>query len=638
MSVEAMSVEAVPKPVLALSFEGVPPESAPERVVSRGASLPVLLRTHALVFGGTGAGKSWLLRQMLEETAGRVRQVVVDPEGEYHTLRDHFPLLLLGAGAGADLDPRALPAGRVVRATAEAGASFILDLSDVPVAERDVLAAGYLRELVETPKALRTPTLVVVDEAQKLAPEGQSTAAAAALVDLAERGRKRGLGVVVATQRLARLLKAVAGLAQNQVIGQATLKVDQKRAGDELGFGAAERRGLAALARGSFYVQGPAFGGAGAVPVLVRTRSDLLTQHPSEDDLGEAPVPEELAGLARALRHMAVAPAPLEAPEQPPAPQTAKRQIEQQAVEAELRSRLSQAEKGLVQVGSQARRYREGLMEAIEQLEALAGATSQVLSDLQRLAGEGLAGGGFGEETLLSENAEGQPAAKDLSCQKRPGGRAFGVASSENGRVGGGIAEGSQKGADAREAPGAGTKRPVAQQRLLQTLARMGRLGMQDTDRRNLAVFARQSPKSSAYAAHVAALEQDGLVHYPQPGRIALTGQGRKATAVHGPKIPGAMQRLSSEDLHEEWYRYLPAYPSALLKVIVAQGPGGVIERSVLAGQAGYSAKSSAFGEAIATLKGLGLVVYPGPGRVAATELLFPPALSRSRAGRPSEA
>ena len=49
-----------------------------------------LLATRLLVQGNSGSGKSHLLRRLLEESAGMVQQVVIDPEGDFPSLADEF--------------------------------------------------------------------------------------------------------------------------------------------------------------------------------------------------------------------------------------------------------------------------------------------------------------------------------------------------------------------------------------------------------------------------------------------------------------------------------------------------------------------------------------------------------------------
>src|SRR3954471_2183882 len=53
-------------------------------------NLEELLATRLLVQGNSGSGKSHLLRRLVEESAGLVQQVVIDPEGDFVTLAEAF--------------------------------------------------------------------------------------------------------------------------------------------------------------------------------------------------------------------------------------------------------------------------------------------------------------------------------------------------------------------------------------------------------------------------------------------------------------------------------------------------------------------------------------------------------------------
>ena len=52
--------------------------------------LAELLATRLLVQGNSGSGKSHLLRRLLEQSAGWVQQVIIDPEGDFVTLADRY--------------------------------------------------------------------------------------------------------------------------------------------------------------------------------------------------------------------------------------------------------------------------------------------------------------------------------------------------------------------------------------------------------------------------------------------------------------------------------------------------------------------------------------------------------------------
>ena len=63
-----------------------------------------LLATRLLVQGNSGSGKSHLLRRLLEESAGMVQQVVIDPEGDFPSLADKFGLPIHAIGVGEQID------------------------------------------------------------------------------------------------------------------------------------------------------------------------------------------------------------------------------------------------------------------------------------------------------------------------------------------------------------------------------------------------------------------------------------------------------------------------------------------------------------------------------------------------------
>ena len=70
--------------------------------------LDVLVDTRLLVQANSGGGKSWALRRLLEQTHGRVQHLVIDPEGEFATLRERFDYVLAARqGGDTAADPRA---------------------------------------------------------------------------------------------------------------------------------------------------------------------------------------------------------------------------------------------------------------------------------------------------------------------------------------------------------------------------------------------------------------------------------------------------------------------------------------------------------------------------------------------------
>ncbi len=221
--------------------------------------LEELLATRLLVQGNSGSGKSHLLRRILEQSAGRVQQVVIDPEGDYVSLAEKYGHVALDA---ADCEAElATIAARVRRHRV----SVVLNLEGLEVDGQLRCAAAFLNALFEADRECWFPALVVVDEAQLFAPAASADASdearrlsLAAMTNLMCRGRKRGLAGIIATQRLAKLAKNVAAEASNFLMGRTFLDIDMARAADLLGMERRQAEAFRDLQRGSFIGLGPA--------------------------------------------------------------------------------------------------------------------------------------------------------------------------------------------------------------------------------------------------------------------------------------------------------------------------------------------------------------------------------------------
>src|SRR2546421_3229455 len=219
--------------------------------------LPTLLDTRLLIQANSGGGKSWLIRRLLEQSHGKVQQIVIDLEGEFSTLREKFDYILAGKNGDTSTEPHS--ASLLGRRLLELNVSAIIDLYELSQQERKRFVKLFLEALVNAPKQLWHPVLVVIDEAHVFAPEKGQSEAMGAVIDLATRGRKRGYCAVLATQRLSKLHKDAAAECNNKLIGRTGLDVDRKRASEELGFTTKEQcLSLRSLAAGEFFAFGPA--------------------------------------------------------------------------------------------------------------------------------------------------------------------------------------------------------------------------------------------------------------------------------------------------------------------------------------------------------------------------------------------
>lgn len=229
-----------------------------------GIDLARLIEGRMVVQGNSGAGKSMLLRRLFEQAFGRVQQVLIDPDGEFSTLKEHFDVAVLTAADIERIGGKALAAH-----LREHRYSAVLDLSDARAEDRLTIVADLAEGLVESPQEHWFPLLVLVDEAQTIAPHydtGDVEAdtrkrAIATLSDLMGLGRKRGIAGIIATQRIAETAKAVVSKATNYVVGRTIFDRDLERAGAHLGLTVGHSRALRTLADGEFLAIGPAIAG-----------------------------------------------------------------------------------------------------------------------------------------------------------------------------------------------------------------------------------------------------------------------------------------------------------------------------------------------------------------------------------------
>ena len=293
---------------------------------SGGQAVPVdvaeLLATRLLVQGNSGSGKSHLLRRLLEQSAGLVQQVVIDPEGDFTSLADKFDHVVIDGGAHSAREIEAL-AARV----RQHRVSVVLSLDELEVEQQIRCAALFLGGLFDAPREHWYPALVVVDEAQMFAPSAAGEMAEdtrrmtlSAMTNLMCRGRKRGLAGIVATQRLAKLAKNVAAEASNFLMGRTFLDIDMQRAADLLGMDRRQAERIRDLQRGHFLGLGPAISRR---PVAVEIGS--VTTGGKNAAEGLMPLPEAKGEELEALLHddlaqAAADPAPRPAPVPPRPP------------------------------------------------------------------------------------------------------------------------------------------------------------------------------------------------------------------------------------------------------------------------------------------------------------------------------
>lgn len=263
--------------------------------------LDTLITTRLLIQANSGAGKSYLLRKLIEALFGHAQIIMIDPEGEFATLREKYDFILAGPGGETPTDART--AEQLAIKLLELRVSAVCDLYEMKAADRHEWVAKFLSSLVDAPKKLWHRAVIIVDEAQMFCPEksaGESKASGP-MIDLTTRGRKRGFCAVWATQRLANVNKDATSMLLNRLVGGTFEDVDIKRALNLLSVASEDKNKvsmeLKTLDPGWFY----AFGRAISKERLLFKVGKVETSHPQPGSAKHAAAPPPPPDKVKAL-------------------------------------------------------------------------------------------------------------------------------------------------------------------------------------------------------------------------------------------------------------------------------------------------------------------------------------------------
>jgi uncharacterized protein len=547
------------------------PTLAPGHVID----LPVLLETRLLVQANSGGGKSYTLRRILEQTAPLVQQLIIDPEGEFATLREKFDYII---AAPHDADAVASPqtAALLARRLLESGVSAVLDIYDLKAHERQQFVRRFLDALVNAPRKLWHPVMVVLDEAHVFCPQTGSAEASSAVIDIATRGRKRGLCLVAATQRLSKLHKDTAAELLNKLIGRTGLDVDVKRAADELGMVSREAlTALRSMRAGSFFAFGPALH---PQPTLV-TVAAVSTSHPKAGQrLMQAPPPAS-AKVRASLAKLADL--------QKDADTEARTVEDLQRQNAELAGKLKAAEKRAAQAGYTEIQVQQRMTAAAAMRQS---ATAPAVLDEKRIV-------------RIAELANKIAA----ECRSQLG---------WNDKATGGDLPGAATNPIFKtpaRTPASVTGLRAGAVRILQELAARSPAGYSKPQVGALTKFSHKGGTFNTYLSDLRRSgyleERGGLLYASEAGILSL-----------GDKLPS--KPTAHADVMAMWRGALRAGAFSMLETIVAAGARGIARRDI-AEAVGMTASGGTFNTYLSDLRRNGLMTDEG-GHCRANDILFP--------------
>ncbi len=173
--------------------------------------------------GQSGSGKSFLAGVIAEELCkAGMPFCIIDTEGEYASLRSVSRNLLIVGGDNGDIGTD-VDFSKLFASSISGGIAVVLDISDV--IDREDLVQQALGKLYEIENKERKPYLIIIEEADKFAPQvirGKPNI----IEEISVRGRKRGIGLFITTQRPANISKNVLAQCSYGFIGRLTIEND----------------------------------------------------------------------------------------------------------------------------------------------------------------------------------------------------------------------------------------------------------------------------------------------------------------------------------------------------------------------------------------------------------------------------
>jgi hypothetical protein len=357
------------------------------------------LQQHTAVVAKTGAGKSYLMKGVVEGLLDDGERVcVADPTGAWWGLRSGptgksggYPVVVFG-GDHADMPLGASHGAALAEIIGTTSTPAILDTSLMTVGERTRFWAAFAEALL---RKNRGPLHLVIDEAHVFAPQGkvmdpQSGAMLHATNNLLAMGRSRGLRITLVSQRPAKIHKDALTQVETLVALRLIAPQDRKAVEEWISDNADKAKAkeimssLATLPTGEGWIWAPELG------VLERFKAPKIKTF----DSGRAPTgaadkavlaPINRDAIAKQLEAIAVDVVEND-------PKRLQEEIAKLKKQLAAKSPAAPDEKALAAARAAARveGHREGYEEGVRSGETTGrkGALGQALDALQRLLGD----------------------------------------------------------------------------------------------------------------------------------------------------------------------------------------------------------------------------------------------------------
>lgn len=598
------------------------------------------------IFATKGLGKSHLAQVAAEEMLAHGQVVVaIDPTDAWWGLRasadgksEGYPVVVIGGDHG---DLPLEPGGAVQLAEAIVAERFSCVICTDGMS--DMAETKFVREFLDTIyRKNRQPIHIFVDESDVFAPQKpfdvEDARCIRAMSHIVRRGRKKGIGSTLITQRPAELnasvrtmveMLFVLGMSHNLDIDavEKWMRVRKKKRGANVAFELQEAmiESLDSLQRGDAWVWAPRLG----IHKRFRARAKRTFDSGATPRPGQkVKAPKKLAPVDLARLGQAMAAAVQRQKDNDPT------ELRKQV--AALRKELASVGKGQDRAEANEKENHAENIELRAELEKLKKAkpllkdgqiarvektldrSSSVIASAQETLGSAVV---RAEQSINELRSELQKARVDRSKSEtlhmpimpaRPP-RPVAHAPKREARL---IAVHSTNGKNGTNGVQQLEGLQPAHLRLLTAIAWWESLGVPSPDLGGVAFAAKTSTTSSTFNNNRSKLNAAGYIDYPSPGHVRLTDAGREIAPT--PSLPPTNEAFQGAVLE----RVQPAI-QRLLSVLIEAYPKEVTLDEFAEG-AGTSITSSTFNNNRSWLRARGLAEYPRMGFVRATPLLFP--------------
>lgn len=605
--------------------------TAPKLNIAPGTDLPLDAVTSTFAFlAKRGAGKTYAALVLAEELIGAgQRVVVIDPVGVTWGLRSSatgkgpgLSVVIFG-GEHGDL-PLDVQAGEAVAdAIVDAEYSAIIDLSLLRKKQRITFLAAFVERIYHRN---RKPLHLMLDEADDYAPqkpwEDGAERLLGAIDDLVRRGRARGFGVSLISQRAAVLNKNVLSQIET-LVALRTLGKHDREAIDgwiEAHGSEAERDGvmatLALLENGEAWIWSPTW-------LKILKRIQFRRRHTFDSSATPKPGERRIEPTASAkidLDAIKLKIAEMVKRAEAEHPTTLKRRIAE--LEKALAAKNGAAPIDVAAVREEGRkdlrrdfddackliekRWRDARDAVIVQLAAIRPVLDKALNSIV----DGFAHGAV-EMSKAGRSLRGVDPVGSKPVMEFEDARMHAVATA---RVNARVAAGAAPRAVGPAADNQDITGPM--QRILDAMEWLRTAGLKAPFlRTQVALIAGYSPTSSSYVKALGALNSAALAEYGSGDRVSPTAAGSTCAAQ-------AFGLTTVEDLHRRVLERLDGPKRRCLENLL-RAPSRRATRSRVAEAAGYSVTSSSFVKALGGLRSIGIVEYPDSESVEALPWLF---------------